>query len=85
MWNFGYMFPNHNTYAMTPGTDGVSHRFLMVGVFTISISVLLADSTVLTETKTAYITVLPYELDFTGTPRNGRVPLRTRFTAELVE
>ena len=85
MWNFGYASPFGLTYAMTSGMDGIDHKFMRVGIFTITLQVLFEDLSILRETKIGYITVLPYELDFTGTPRNGRVPLRTRFTAELVE
>jgi hypothetical protein len=85
MWDFGYTSPFGYTYAMTPGMDGVEHKFMRAGVFTITLQVLFEGWSILRETKIGYITVLPYELDFNGTPRNGRIPLRTRFTAELVE
>jgi len=83
MWNFGYTSPYGNTYALMPGTEGVSHRFLATGTFTISISVLLLDSTLLYETKIGYITVLPKTLNFTGVPRSGPAALSVSFTPEM--
>ena len=81
MWDFGY----ESNYAMTAYRVNPVHRFTRVGVFTIIMEIIGVNGDINRVTKTNYIIVLPYQLSFSGTTRDGRSPLRVAFNAELVE
>lgn len=83
MWDFGYSSPFGNTYAMTSGMDGVSHRFMQVGAFTITLQAIDVEFEIDRETKVGYITVLPRAIDFQGSPRSGPVSLKVGFVSEM--
>jgi PKD repeat protein len=77
MWTFGYGF----NYSLEINS---SHRYQMSGVFTVRVVVVDMFGNMYTEEKVGYITVLPYTLDFTGTPKSGPAPLKVAFTAEMI-
>jgi len=55
------------------------HYYMRSGIYTVSLTVTNGvDSD--TETKTGYITVSPYSLNFTGTPKTGKPPMSVVFT-----
>ena len=55
------------------------HYYMRSGIYTVSLTVTDGVGSD-TETKTGYVTVSPYSLEFSGVPRSGTPPMPVAFT-----
>jgi PKD repeat protein len=55
------------------------HYYMRSGIYTVSLTVTDGVGSD-TETKTGYVTVSPYSLEFSGVPRSGTPPMPVVFT-----